>query len=417
MKVKIVKNTIFQVLGKIFGSASTLVVTYLVARNYGVSGYGSYTEIMAYVTLFYMVTDFGMNAVVVRESDGNEKEWFSNLLGLRIFWAMGLMFLALAVVVFLPYDSIEMKGFSDSVKVGIVFGSGMILVQSLVTTFNGVFQKFLDYGGLFIASFGGGVLTIVMVYLFSEIGAPIYLVVLGQVAGGVGVVVISYFLARKYVKNIRIVVDFEKWKKILVPALPLGAVLVFNLVYFRVDTLILTFYKGSEAVGIYGLGYKFFEFVLSLPTFFMNSVYPMMIKAAKENRERVKGMVEGSFVFLFLGSVGISLMGWFLAPYIIDFFGGGFEESVLVLRLLLLGLPFFFLSNLFMWYLIVLKKQGVLVYIYGVGMIFNVAANLIFIPRYSYIASSVITGLSELLVVAGLMFVSYRQMYGGRNEG
>jgi O-antigen/teichoic acid export membrane protein len=56
-------------------------------------------------------------------------------------------------------------------------------------------------------------------------------------------------------------------------------------------------------------------------------------------------------------------------------------------------------TSLLQWSLITLGKQKFLLYIYLISAIINVALNLIFIPSFSYLASAVITGVTELLVM------------------
>jgi len=418
MKFKIAYNTIVQILGKGVGSLVSLAVTILVAKNFGVGGYGEFTEIMAYVALFYMVADFGMNAIVVREAgEKDSKYWFGNLFGLRVVWSLVLIFLALSIAMFLPYDAETKRGFSNIVKLGIVFGAGMIFVQALVVTANGVFQKFLDYGKSFFALLAGNLVTIVFVLIFILFGLPLPTVILAYVFGGLVMAGVGLFFARNILGGLEFKFDLLKWKEIIKKASPLGLVLIFNLVYFRVDTLMLAFFKGEQDVGIYGLGYKYFELILALPTFFMNSIYPVMVEYAKKSIERLKGMVEASFVFLLIGSVLAVIALWFLSPILVSLVGRqGFEDSVVVLRILALSLPFFFLSSLFMWYLITIKKQRLLVYIYGGGMIINIIMNAVFIPLYTYFASSVITGISEGLVLCALGFVSYKSLKRREDE-
>jgi len=416
MKIKVAYNTIVQTLGRVVGSLATFAITILVAGKFGVAGYGEFTEIVAYVALFYMVADFGMNAIVVRESGEEERVWFSNLLGLRIFWGLLLVFLALAIAIFLPYDNILDIGFSNKVKLGIVLGSGMILTSAIVTTCNGVFQKHLDYGKALLGQIVGSLVTVLAVWVFVSLGFGLEMIVLGHVAGGGVMALLAVILARTYIKKLRLWANFEIWRKIILQSLPLGLVLVFNLIYFRIDVLMLAYFKGSSDVGIYGLGYKFFELILALPTFFMNSIYPVMIDYGKESKERLKGLIEGSFIFLLIGSLGSLVVVWFGAPLVVGIIGkSGFENSVGVLRILGLGLPFFFTSSLFMWYFITIKKQNLLIYIYGLGMAVNIVLNFIFIPLYSYWASSVITGICEGGILMALGFFGYRYLYGGKN--
>src|SRR3972149_4780052 len=113
LKIKIVANTLVQTLGRFISSGTTFLITVLVARQFGAEGYGEFTKIMTYVALFYLISDFGFNAVALKQMTEKEEEAgkaFRNLLGLRLFGALFLIFLALAALNFLPYNSFLTRG-------------------------------------------------------------------------------------------------------------------------------------------------------------------------------------------------------------------------------------------------------------------------------------------------------------------
>jgi O-antigen/teichoic acid export membrane protein len=104
-----------------------------------------------------------------------------------------------------------------------------------------------------------------------------------------------------------------------------------------------------------------------------------------------------------------SLAGVILAPRIIQFLGGaGFGQSVLVLRILMLGLVLYYLSQPFAWLLVTLNHQSKLPVIYLIGAVFNVTANYFLIPKYSFLASSVITHASEFLILFMLVYAALK---------
>ena len=86
----------------------------------------------------------------------------------------------------------------------------------------------------------------------------------------------------------------------------------------------------------------------------------------------------------------------FLIPFLYDL---RFAPSKAPLVILASGIPFFFLSALLWHILIIYGKQKNLVLVYGLGFIFNLAANLIFIPKFGYIAAAVNTVVSEAFIL------------------
>jgi O-antigen/teichoic acid export membrane protein len=103
----------------------------------------------------------------------------------------------------------------------------------------------------------------------------------------------------------------------------------------------------------------------------------------------------------------------FLADGIIELIGGeGFSESANVLRILIFALAFIFFGNFFNNILIAANHQKKMLAILACCAIFNVSANFIFVPLYSYTASATISAITEFFVAsAGLVltakYVSY----------
>ncbi|MBL7150449.1 flippase [Candidatus Microgenomates bacterium] len=446
LRFKIAANTIVQILGKLISSGSTFLITVLLARRFGVTGFGEFVKITTYVSLFYLIVDFGLNAVTLKEVSNlklkvkSEKlqfkveNYFSNLLGLRIVFALVLIFLALATLVFLPFNPLTLGGFTPLSKLGIIILVPTILTQAIFTSANAVFQKKLRYDLSVIASSVGSLITLALVFLLLKTNSPLLLVVGSYLIGGLVMAGIAFYLSKLLIpksfallktstirggrqvifnpdtSEVTKVQNFSHyslklWRGLFLKSLPLGLTLIFNLIYFKADTLILTVFRPTSEVGIYGLARSFFEFPLAIPTFFMNAIYPVLIQRTKNKEQRTKEqeielfqIIKKAAIFLIISSLLLSVICYLLSPYL-TLIKQDFAPSVLVFRILSLYLPVFFLSSLFMWTLIAFGKQKLLVLIYGNAMIINILLNLFFIPRYGFLAAAVILGASELIVL------------------
>ena len=168
--------------------------------------------------------------------------------------------------------------------------------------------------------------------------------------------------------------------------------MALNVVYFRVDSFLLAYFRNISDVGIYNIAFSIFQTALVFPAFIMNAYYPMMLKSLKQIR--VIGLI-----LLVIAGLG-SLLTFLLAPLLVPILtGGGFEGSVESLQILSLGFPAFFLSSLMMWILVTKNRYKVMLAIYGIGLLVNIVLNLIYIPSGSFIAASWITVLCEYLIL------------------
>lgn len=413
----IVFNTAAQVVGKVATVSSTLLITFLITSRLGQVSYGEFTIIMAYAALFYLVVDFGINAIFTQKvslEEGKLKSYFVNLVSLRVTISLLVIFVALSLLSFSPY--------SDTLKIGIIISSLTILTQGLFNTANALFQYKLHYHFASIADIVSSISNVLLVYFLVTNGFGVNWIVGSYVISGLVRVFISLFLARRLVGSLSLDVDLGVWKSFTLAALPLGLTAIFSQINGNVDKIILSlveFDPGLQvsnvvAVGWYGLAYKIFEVLLVLPTFVMNSSFPLMVRKLAVDRGQLKSI----FIFLLgslLGlSVAISSLGFFLAPFIVSFFGANgdsFQGSVTVLRILLLGLPIFYVSALTLWTTIALRQQKKLIYIYGIAALCNVVLNLVFDPIYGIVAAATVTLLTELLVIIPTSIISYRALF------
>jgi O-antigen/teichoic acid export membrane protein len=396
-KTLIATNTVSQLIGKVIGALFTLVVTVTVARTMGASGYGDFVKVTTYVAFFYLLADFGLNAVFLQQSD-DPKSW-SALVGLRTMGSVLLMAIAIGITYLLPGSTGQ--GYTAAVRLGILLFSPTIFFQALIVTANAMFQKRLRYDFATWGIFFGSIVGATTLFATSLVSLTQSLTPL-LIGSGVTAMV-SIFFAQKMQKELALSFQWQKAKKILIASLPLGLTLLFNVVYFRADSIIMTISRPTAEVGLYGLAYKVFEFVLVFPTFFMNAVYPLMLTAPS-----LRKLVRSSFLFLLAVSIIGSLVLYVGAPYL-SLIKADFAASVPALRVLSLGLPIFFLSSLAMWILIAKKKQAVLMAIYGISMAINIIANAALIPQYGYMAAAWITVASEALVLVLSGFVISRE--------
>lgn len=415
-KWKIIWNTGSQLVGKAVGSIAMLLVSVLIAREFGASGYGDFTKITTFVAFFYLLVDFGLNAVYLRQEtrDKRQETRWGTLVGMRVVGGTLLMMLAIAVLAFLPQGSDQ--GYTALVRLGIILFSPTIIIQGLIVSANAIFQKHLRYDLATLALFAGNAASVILV-LVSVYGLSTRIGVLGVTTSlllGLGATgVVSVLFVRRIEKSRWISFDWQFVTPLFFAALPLGITLLFNQIYFRIDNVVLALTRPTVEVGLYGLAYKLFELPLVLPTFFMNSLYPLLLtKATRDKRQETSlkqiSMIKRSGTILFISSLILSAVFWLGAP-LLTIIRPEFAESIPLLRVLALGLPFFFLSSLMMWSLIALGKQIVLAGIYGSLMIFTVVLDILIIPMYGANGAAWITVGSEgvVLVISSMVLLRY----------
>lgn len=393
MRLTIAANTLSQLIGKFIGAGTTVLVSILLVKKFGMSGYGDFIKVTTYISFFFLIADFGLNAIYLQKQ--KEPHAFSRLLSTRIMGGIFLVFLSLAILAFLPQGTTD--GYTTVVRFGIILFSPAIFFHGLITTANAIFQKHLRYDLATVALAAGSALTVgvLLVLLQTPVGATI-VGPLGLISGSIVTAAVALWAVKKLEGLSYPAFSLRPIGALMRTAFPLGLTLFFTLIYGHIDSVILTLTRTTSEVGVYGLAYKVFELALVFPTFFMNAVYPIMLQATGDRRQVI---LKKSFWLLLLVSCLLSLVTWLCAP-LLAHIQQDFAASITPLRILSLSLPFFFISALTMWVLIALRKQLLLASIYGLAMIINIFLNLWLIPPYGYIAAAWTTVIGEGLVLA-----------------
>lgn len=407
---KVIFNTSAQIIGKVITASTTLLITLLIVRSLGPAGYGDFTKIFVFIGYFYSFADFGLNNIYIKLSNSQKNNnLIRYLVGLRLIISIILAFAAITISLFLPYDPTVGIGYSPAVKIAIAVGSLTIVTQALFTAANAFFQNKLRYDLSAVAAAIGTLVILSFVTLSTVLEAPLIYYVAAYVLGGMTFVTVSYLIIfLKFRQKILPLFKIREFTNLAKQAFPVAVALIFNIIYFRVDVLILAYSRPTEEVGLYGLAYTFFEASLTVPIFFSNALYPLLARLHKENPLAYASQTKKWFMFLCAVSA-LHILGLRIVSYLIPLIDSrfSFDASQTALLILSAGIPFFYISAL-LWHLLIIgDKQRFLSAIYIIGAIVNVAFNLIFIPKYGYLAASTITVVSEVLI-ALLLFLALK---------
>lgn len=396
---KIAYNVIFNVITKILSTILALVGIGFITRYLGTEGFGNYSTVLAFFAFFGSAADLGLYAITAREisrPDADEKKILGNAFALRLFSSLAVFLIAPAVVYFLPY--------SNEVRLGIIIAAASFVFSSTYAVLNGVFQKNLAMDKVATAEVLGKTLqvAIIVAAVKNDLGfIPIVLSILAAMIFNFSIVL---FWVNKYAK-LSLQFDFTYWKKIIRQAAPVGFAAIITFIYFKFDTIILSILQTSAEVGIYNAAYKVIENLSFFPAMIIGLVFPMFSRHIFSDKERFEYLANETMKVFSILVVPMVIGAFFLADGIIALIGGeAFSQSADVLRILIFALAFIFFGNMFNNILIAGNHQKKMLAVLVGCAIFNVSANFIFIPTYSYTASAIISAITEFFVaIAGLI--------------
>lgn len=402
---KIAYNAVFSALSRALEMAIVFITIKLTTNYLGVEGFGDYGTVLAFVYIFSVLGDFGLYSLVVRDisvPDADEDKIVNNALTIRL--VLGAMVLGSAYLFSFAFP------YSDQIRLGIFIGAAGYWFLNAIQVLMGLFQKHLVMDEVSVAEIAGRVVQFLGVVIGIKYNLGFIFIVSTVLLGAIFNFLLIMAYARKLIK-IRLEFDFKLWKDMLSRAFPLALSAILVLIYFKLDTIFLSVIKGSEAVGIYSLAYKIMENLIFFPSMIVGLAMPLMSRTVFENRKQFESIVQRTLNFLLIAIVPIVFGIFAVSEKLIMLLSGPeFADSVVVLNILTIALGFIFLGALFSNVIIALKKQTSLAHIYFCGAVFNVIANLLIIPRFSYFGAAFTTFATEFVVTALMVWVIYKDI-------
>lgn len=412
---KILSNTAIQIFGKVLTAALSIVIIKYITGLENVPGLeglpAEYKLIYTYLSFFGILADFGLFTIAVREmsktnSLEQQREIMGNIFGMRFFTIMIAMALASLFVFLIPHEN-----YPWTVKVGVALAAITTVLTMLASTVSSILQVHLKMTQPTLALITGKIIMagyiIYVVIYFSEISYAFYHLILAGIVGSL----VTFIMTFRYTKGLfpfQFHYHFPYWKKIFIEAFPYGLAIVLSTMYFKIDVLLISFFRDQQEIAIYGYPSSIIELLAIFPVYFMNSVLPSLSKAFQENKKRAEVLASVSLNFLALITFPMVIGGLLLSRELMAFVmhekfltGNvpGYYGADVAFQLLLLPAVFAFLNTLFNFLIIASGHQGKLLKINGIGVAFNIIANLIFIPSYGFLAAGIVTIFSEILII------------------
>ena len=409
---KIAYNIVFNSAVKVITTvAIALVSIRLITEYLGKEGFGDYATILAFFALFAALADLGIGSITAREisrEGADESAILGKVASLRLTSSVALFLVAPAFIWFFQYPA--------EVKIGIWIASGAVIFSSFSLFLNGIFQKYIAMDRVAMIEFFGKLIQVGCVALVVWLDLGFLAIVSTLLVSLSFNAAMAFVFSRKYARfSFRM--DTAFWRDFLRHSLPLGGSVLITFFYFKTDTIILSLMEGSAAVGTYGVAYKVMENLTFFPAMLAGLILPLVSRHIFTNRDHFRTIADSTFRVFLIIALPIIIGGIFFSGDIIGIVSGtGFADSIPVLKILLVSLGFIFFGHFFNMILVAGNLQKKLMKATIFVAVFNVGANLILIPRLSYMGAATTSLLTELAVVAVtgtlvLRHLSYRPSF------
>jgi O-antigen/teichoic acid export membrane protein len=434
---KIYTNTIAQIGGKVITALISILLIKVLTGYLDVAGYGLYSKIYNYLSIFAVIADLGLYTITVRELTKyqDDKEMVAqisgNILSLRTLSWVLIIGLSLSIAPFLT-------GYNSPVA---LIGIGIVSLFTLMGLINSSLMSYLQATlhteFSLVANTVGKLLTFGMILMFSVFLFPridttltggvggvffaddsirLILVMIAGLAGNMVMTALTWWYASRW-QAIRFAWDREYMRYILRISLPYWLALFLGVIFFKVDIILLSVLEPADiadtSIALYALPMKIVEVGMMYGTIFLNSLLPVLTTAIEQkDSEKVAKLTRHAFRLLFVGGVLASGFLALFAPWVISLISTPEFVSQTVMgygsvdALRIVGWIFlvYFVSSLYTYILIARGEQRQMMYINAGIALLNIVGNIIFIPIYSFVGSAWVTLITQVL----LLILTYR---------
>jgi len=402
---KIGRNTIIHFLSKIVSLFLNVFVFALIARYLGATGFGEFTIVIAYLQAFAIFADLGLYMTFVQMlslPNANQEKITSNFFTIRLISSIFLLSLAPVICLLIPQ-------YSQIIKLGIAITAISFLFGSLTQLLTGFFQKNMEMLRVVIAEIISKLFFVGLIcfVVYSDIG---FLGILGVVViGGFINFILLYLFSRKFVK-ISLSFDRTIWRNAIRKTWPVGLSIILTTIYFKGDTIILSLFKSSQEVGIYGAAYRILEALIMFPPIFMGLILPhLTLSWANKDISTFKRIFQKSFDFFAIMTIPLIVGTLFLAkPLMIFVAGSEFSASAEPLKILIFATSLIFFGSLVSHTIIAMNKQRTMLWFYCLAALIALVGYLTLIPRYSYYGAAYMTIVAEFIITISAFVIIKR---------
>ncbi|QMU66468.1 MAG: hypothetical protein GKR88_20720 [Flavobacteriaceae bacterium] len=177
------------------------------------------------------------------------------------------------------------------------------------------------------------------------------------------------------------------------------------------DRFMIDFYHGKNLVGVYT---TYSQFINAIDVFTFSGIimvtYPKMIKFFSD-KNIYKNLKNNFFKNLLAITIVLVLGSYFLAPFVFEFLEKpSFINYISTYNILLIGVFFLVMSNVFHYDLYAKKRDYLLLKIAITSMSCNIILNLILIPKYEIYGASIATLFSFIVIFMAKFFFSLQKI-------
>lgn len=394
MKKSVKKNYVYNLLYQILAVALPLITTPYLARVLGADGTGTYSYTISIVTYFILFGSLGINLygqreiAYVQDDEQKRNKVFSELFVLKTIT------LTIATIIFWFV-------FANSGEYATYYKILIFELIANIIDISWVYQGLEEFKKIVLRNsvirISSAILMFALIRSENDIWIYVLIYALTTFLGNLSL----WFRHKKYAEiklvNLNIIRHIKPAIALFIPQIAIQVYVVLD------KTMLGSILNDMSEVGYYEQSQKMIKILLTLITSIGTVMLPRIAKTfADNNHEQIKKYMSKTLNYIYTFSV--PLMFGLIAishNFVPVFFGPGYDEVVLLMRIMSVIVLFISLSNVFgVQYLLPTKQQKEYTISVIAGALVNFSLNLVLIYNLKALGAAIATVIAEFSVTA-----------------
>jgi len=401
---KIGHNFIFLIISDVISQLLSFIFLIWLIKYLGPYEFGIYSTSTAFISIFIVFVDLGLNVYVVREMSKNvnlTNNYISNAISIKIILGIitFIMIVISANIIDYPYETIVL-----------IYIMGLfVLINPLNDLFYSVYKAHQEMEYFAIGKILIVIIKLIGIYIIININLSLitfaYLYIISAF------IVLLYNIAITKIKYTlpKPKFDFIFLKKQIKDALPFTIIIIMIRVHQHIDKIMISKMvpDANQAVGWYNVAYTLIMALYFIPTITGQVLFPILSKQKDSNDIIIKYFLKYMLILAMPIGIGTTLLA---KDIILLFFNLEYINSVLPLQILVWSTVLLYIHAPFERILEAQNHQNLVAKTMILCVICNISLNFLLIPSYSYIGASISTTITELFLL--LIIIYYYKNVG-----
>ena len=389
----LLKNTIYSSINSTLRFFASALLYIILARALGVEEFGRFMFALSFTGIFLTFIDYGFNLLIVKEVSQKPeslKNWVSSIINAKILLSIAFTIILIITLKILKYPD------DTLLIVGILWLS--VIFYSFGFFFNNVFRGLNQFQYETYPTILLNAAQFVIVGVFLLLGFKTLSVAIAYLLARMFYFAYSSYLLSSKVSKIPIAYNLSESIKSLKIALPYGIHAILATLYFQIDTVFLSYFKGNAEVGYYQASMRILMATMIVYEVIGSAFFPILSKSYNNPNElKKKSIMLNEYMIFFGGSI---LTFFFVySEFVMNLlYGEKYNYSVNIMKLLSVVIFLRFIASGYAILLTITGEQKTRAFIVIISTMISAISNLILIPKFNAIGAAIANIITHIVL-------------------